>query len=173
MKNFLKLTSVILLIQALAISNLFAQNYKLESSAQKEILKSVNLEEKDDRENIEEFDFNQLFADARKFYSASQNWKKIKCEPINGFICAKHTCQERKPSTHLVIDKVKEVVKRCEDKRCEEFPARFTQLGVYYEVEAGGPIGTDIRILGDSRYKEIVMVGLDAYISNGNCEIVN
>jgi hypothetical protein len=72
----------------------------------------------------------------------------------------------------VILDKKKETITRCEGKNCETFPAKFNQTGVFVNVQTEGPVGTLIRILGDSRYKEITTVGLDAYIANGNCEVV-
>lgn len=55
---------------------------------------------------------------------------------------------------------------------CESFKAQFEQTGVYFNVQTSGPVGTLVRVLGDSRFKEIASVGLDAYIANGNCEVI-
>jgi hypothetical protein len=70
------------------------------------------------------------------------------------------------------LDKKKETITRCDGKMCESFGAEFKQTGVFFNIQTEGPIGTLIRVLGDNRYKEITTVGLDAYIANGNCEVV-
>jgi hypothetical protein len=117
-------------------------------------------------------DFSKLFAEADKHFRAAQAWKKIKCEPKTGFMCAKWECVKRDVKSYLILDKEKKMITRCEDKICEDYPAEFKRTGVYFNVQTEGPIGTLVRVLGDSRYKEISSIGLDAYIVNGNCEEV-
>ncbi len=125
----------------------------------------------DDREDLHKFDFDKLFSDAEKYYKDAKAWKKIKCEPKSGFICTKHECKEREAGGFIILDKENNMVKRCENKVCEEFGARFDQTGVFINIQAEGPVGTLIRVLGDYRYKEIATVALDAYINNGECVV--
>ena len=120
---------------------------------------------------IEGTDLKKIFDEAERYFSAAKAWEKIKCEPKTGFICTKRECAKRDTKTYLILDKKNKTISRCEGKMCESFPAAFKQTGVFYNVQSEGPSGTLIRILGDSRYKEITTVGLDAYIANGNCEI--
>ncbi len=127
---------------------------------------------KDSREEIKPFDFNKLFADAESYFKAAKAWKVIKCEPKSGFLCTKHECKKRDIKASIILDKKAKTITRCEGENCESFSAEFEQTGVFFNVQSKGPIGTLIRILGDSRYKEITTVGLDAYIANGNCEVV-
>lgn len=117
-------------------------------------------------------DLEKVFAEAEKYFKAAQDWNKLKCEPKSGFICTKRECLKKPVFTHLILDKKAKIISRCEKDVCEKFPAQFKQTGVFINVQTEGPVGTLVRILGDSRYKEITTVGLDAYIANGNCEIV-
>ncbi len=117
-------------------------------------------------------DLSKVFAEAEKYYKAAQDWKKLKCEPKSGFLCTKRECPKREVFTYLILDKKAKTITRCEKDICEKFPAEFRQTGVFVNVQTEGPVGTLIRILGNSRYKEITTVGLDAYIANGNCEVV-
>ncbi len=118
-------------------------------------------------------DLTKVFAEAEKYFSAAKNWKKLRCEPKSGFLCTKRECPKREVFTYLILDKEAQSIMRCEKDICESYPAQFRQTGVFTNVQSVGPVGTLIRILGDSRYKEITTVGLDAYIANGNCEVVN
>lgn len=120
---------------------------------------------------IKPFDFPKLFSEAETYFNAAKAWEKLKCEPKSGFICTKRECPKRESDAFLILDKKKKLVTRCEKDVCESFKAEFDQTGVFFNIKAKGPIGTLIRILGDSRYKEITTVGLDAYIANGNCEV--
>lgn len=121
---------------------------------------------------IEPFDFQKLFSEAENYYKLAKAWEKIKCEPKSGFICTKRECAKRDAKAFVILDKKKKTISRCEGDKCEEFPAQFKQTGVYFNVQTEGPIGTLIRVLGDNRYKEITTIGLDAYIANGNCEVL-
>lgn len=126
----------------------------------------------DDVPSLQGTDLNKVFVEAEKYFKAAQNWQKLKCEPKSGFICTKRECPKREVFTYLLLDKKTKSITRCEKDICESFPAEFRQTGVFMNVQTEGPVGTLIRVLGDSRYKEITTVGLDAYIANGNCEVV-
>ena len=122
---------------------------------------------------LQDTDLSKIFAEAEKYYKAGKSWQKLKCEPKSGFICSKRECPKREVFTHLILDKKVGTIMRCEKNICESYPAEFRQTGVFTNIQTQGPTGTLIRILGDSRYKEITTVGLDAYIANGNCEVIN
>jgi len=132
---------------------------------------------RDDRnprdEKLKDFDFNDVFKKAEKYRRESTSWKKLKCTPKTGFLCAKWSCTKRNVSSYLVLDKENQKISRCEVDECETIDAEFKQAGIYYNIHTSGPIGSLIRILGDSRYKEITTVGLDAYIGNGECEVIH
>jgi len=122
---------------------------------------------------IKPFDFQKIYQEAEVYYKAAKSWEKLKCEPKSGFLCTKKECPKRDIKAYLILDKKAKTIARCEGETCETFPAEFKQTGVFFNVQTEGPIGTLVRILGNSRYKEITTVGLDAYIANGNCEVIN
>lgn len=122
---------------------------------------------------IESLDVQKVYSEAEAYYKAAKSWEKLKCEPKSGFICTKRECAKRDIKAYLILDKKAKTVSRCEEKICETIEAQFNQTGVFFNVQSEGPIGTLVRVLGDSRYKEITTVGLDAYIANGNCEVVS
>ncbi len=142
---------------------------KISTSISKKHHKSA-LEE--DVPSLEGTDLNKIFAEAEKYFKAAQNWEKLRCNPKSGFVCSKRECPKRQVFTYLLLDKKAKTITRCEKDICESFAAEFRQTGVFTNVQTEGPVGTLIRILGDSRYKEITTVGLDAYIANGNCEVI-
>jgi hypothetical protein len=172
------LSSAILLIVANFIQINFAQarNSKIDFSSAIDLPESSKTTLKsslsEDVPMVESQDLKNMFLEAEKYYRAALNWKKIKCEPKSGFICSKWECIKREATTYLILDKENEKITRCEKNFCESFIANFRQTGVFTNIQTEGPIGTLIRILGDNRYKEITTIGLDAYISNGNCEIM-
>jgi hypothetical protein len=118
------------------------------------------------------FRSKKLFQEAENYFKLAKAWKQLKCEPKSGFICTKHECKRRDIKSTITLDKDKKTVTRCEEEKCEVFEAEFEQTGSFVNVQSKGAIGSIVRILGDSRYKEITTVGLDAYISNGNCNLV-
>lgn len=121
---------------------------------------------------IKPFDFENLFKQAESYFHLAKSWKKLKCYPKSGFLCTKHECKKRDIHSHIILDKDAKTITRCDNDFCETIKAQFDQTGVFINVKAEGPVGTLIRILADSRYKEINTVGLDAYITNGNCEVL-
>lgn len=142
----------------------FAKTTSLKSSeTKKEAIEAVQ---------IQPFDFQKLFDEAAKTFKIAKAWQKLKCAPKTGFICTKIECAKRDIKTHVVLDKKKETITRCDAETCETFAATFKQTGVFFNVQSDGPVGTLIRVFGDSRYKEITTVGLDAYIANGECVVV-
>ncbi len=130
---------------------------------------------KNDDTSLKKFDFNKLFEETEEYYRAAKSWKRLKCTPKTGFICDKKSCNKRNVNVFLILDKKAETISRCEGSadKCEVFEAELKQTGVYSNVHSTGPFGTLIRVLGDSRYKEITTIGLDAYIANGNCERID
>jgi len=160
----MKIRSFILAASLFAFAaNAFAKENSIKSNI------NTDLGKKDSRENISTLDFNKLFTDAEGYYKAAKAWTKLKCQPKSGFICTKHECKKRDIKATLVLDKKAKTISRCEGENCETFDAEFDQTGVFYNVQTKGPIGTLIRVLGDSRYKEVTTVALDAYIANGEC----
>ena len=149
----------------LAASASFAKEAKLHSSVTE---KRDPIEET----RIKPFDFNKVFKDAETYFKAAKAWNKLKCAPKTGFVCNKKECYKKDIKDSLLLDKTKKTITRCEGETCETFPAQFAQTGVFYNIQSDGPVGTLIRVLGDSRYKEITTVGLDAYIANGECTVI-
>ncbi|MBU6140595.1 MAG: hypothetical protein KGP29_03435 [Proteobacteria bacterium] len=153
-------------------SLLASQVFAKENAIKSDLDTKISIEKKDSREEIKSFDFDKLFAQAEKYFKEAKAWQKIECTPKNGFICTKHECNKRESISTLILDKKEKTITRCSGKDCETFPAEFEQTGVYFNIQTKGPVGTLIRILGDSRYKEITTVALDAYIANGECKVV-
>ncbi|MES2961216.1 MAG: hypothetical protein V4694_02415 [Pseudomonadota bacterium] len=165
----IKLTAIFLAIFALTSATAFA-------AAKTEKKTSLKIAEKKDPADdlkIQPFDFQKLFSEAETYFKAAKAWERLRCEPKSGFLCTKRECPKREVKAFIVLDKKAKTVTRCESEICETFPATFNQTGVFYNIQSDGPIGTLIRVLGDSRYKEITTVGLDAYIANGNCEVIS
>ena len=165
----IKLTAIFLAIFALSSSTAFAEA-KTEKKAS---LKTSEKKDPADELKIQPFDFQKLFSEAETYFKAAKAWERLRCEPKSGFLCTKRECPKREVKAFIVLDKKAKSVTRCEGEVCETFPATFNQTGVFYNIQSDGPIGTLIRVLGDSRYKEITTVGLDAYIANGNCEVLS
>ena len=168
--KFMKLFICFLSLLSFVVSEGFAKEIDLKNKIKNT---DLNTKKTDSRETIQEIDFKKLFSDAENYFNSAKAWKKLKCTPKSGFICTKHECKKRDINSFLILDKENKIIKRCEkENNCERFKAQFAQTGVYFNVQTSGPVGTLIRILGDSRFKEISTVGLDAYIVNGNCEVI-
>lgn len=184
-KTTMKIRFVILLATIASLANSCQMLNKAEDGVVKtavidpKITTSIDTKKKhkssleEDVPALQSTDLTKVFAEAEKYFSAAKNWKKLRCEPKSGFLCSKRECPKREVFTYLILDKTARTIMRCEKNICESYPAQFRQTGVFTNVQAEGPVGTLIRILGDSRYKEITTVGLDAYIANGNCEVTN
>ena len=168
--KFMKLFICFLSLLSFVVSEGFAKEIDLKNKIKNT---ELNTKKNDSRETIQEIDFKKLFSDAENYFNSAKAWKKLKCTPKSGFICTKHECKKRDIKSILILDKENKIIKRCEkENNCERFKAQFEQTGVYFNIQTSGPVGTLIRILGDSRFKEISTVGLDAYIANGNCEVI-
>ncbi len=139
-------------------NNIFATTLK--SSQEK------NLEE------IKTFDFERIFAETEQYFEAAKSWKKLKCHAKSAFICTKRECPELKliKDSHIILDRKSEILSLCKEKSCRYYAADFMQTGVFVSIRVKNSEGIFIRVLGNSRFKEISMIGLDAYISNGECE---
>lgn len=160
------------IFSTLILSLFFSQVFAAEIVNQ-DLKLEIKTETKDTREDLQTIDFTKLLTNAEKLYKDAKAWKKIKCEPKSGFLCTKHACKERPADHYLILDKEAQTVTRCEGKECDTIDAEFEQTGVFYNIQATGPVGVLIRVLGDYRYKEIATVALDAYIANGECVVIN
>ena len=168
--------SKIILLTILAFSFSAFSNVNAKTKAVTEKLPDIEIikgEKKvDERVDLGGRRIIKKFSEAQNYYKLAKDWKTLKCSPKSGFICSKHECKRRDIFSHVILDKNKKTVSRCEKDICETFEAEFEQTGSFINIQSKGAIGSIIRILGDSRYKEITTVGLDAYIANGNCELV-
>ncbi|MSP33794.1 MAG: hypothetical protein EXR06_02685 [Rickettsiales bacterium] len=161
---------------------------KIESAAskttdQKEVVakteakkSSTKIDSKDAKniEDIKTFDFERIFREANDYFIAAQKWKTIKCIPQSMYVCSKHECPKLKllDNAAIVIDKNNKTIALCRNKICQYYDAELNQTGVFVNVKVKGINGILTRILGDSRFKQISVVGLDAYITNGTCEAI-
>ncbi len=169
----IKFTILFAVVFSLLSSPSWSKENKIELSTKSKAEKtSKKSSVESDIPEIQSTDLTQVFSEAEKYYKAGQAWNKLKCAPVTGFICTKRECAKRDIQAYLILDKKNKMISRCEGEICDKFPATFRQTGVFFNVQTDGPVGTLIRILGDSRYKEITTVGLDAYIANGNCEVI-
>jgi len=144
--------------------------YKAEKSKdKKDKAKKVELK---DASEVKTFDFDRIFREANRYFEAAQSWKVLKCIPKTGFICSKRECPQIKipEPAALVMDRNQKTLAICRNRVCEYYPAQFEQTGIFTNVRVQNSQGLVIRVLGDSRFKEIVIIGLDAYITNGECE---
>ncbi len=125
--------------------------------------------------DVKTFDFDRIFKEADAYFNAAQKWKVLKCIPKSLFVCSKRECPKLNltGSSALIVDKDKETLALCRNKVCQYYTAEFEQTGVFVNVKVKNINGINIRILGDSRFKEVALVGLDAYITNGECEVLN
>ena len=173
-KNIIAISAVAFFASFSALASELPTEKPVKSDKELKINQTISKDVKlNKKEKVEGTDLTKVFEEAERYFNAAKSWKKLKCEPKSGFICTKRECAKRDTKTFIILDKESKTVTRCEGKICENFVANFKQTGVFFNVQSEGPSGTLIRILGDSRYKEITTVGLDAYIANGNCEIYN
>ncbi len=128
-------------------------------------------EEAKNVENVKTFDFERVLRETEGYFEAADRWKKIKCMPKTSFVCTKRECPEITfNDSYFVIDKKKETLSICRNQLCKLFKAEIKSAGVFHTIEIEDSNGILIKVLGDNRYKEVTMLGLDAYISNGECE---
>jgi len=125
-----------------------------------------------DTKDIKTFDFEQIFAEANQYYQDASDWKKIKCTPHSAFVCTKRECPKLTiyKGAYMILDRENSTVALCRDKICSYLQAKFEQTGVFVNVQVREEMGMHVKILGNNRYTEISMVGLDAYMTNGVCE---
>lgn len=120
---------------------------------------------------IKTFDFERVLAQTEHYYETSRKWKKIKCTAKTGFVCTKRECPQLKTvqDAHMILDRKEETISLCKNKLCRYYRANFRQNGVFTNIRLEDSDGITIKVLGDSRYKEISLIGLDAYVTNGEC----
>lgn len=132
----------------------------------------------DDKKNLKvnpEASLEDTLKEVDAYMTAARKWEKLKCIPKTSFVCTKRECLKRNMSVWLILDKNKGTVSRCEGGKetCYTYEASFVQSGVNINIQGKEPIGSMVKVLGDNRYKEIATIGLDAYVSNGECEVID
>ena len=121
--------------------------------------------------DVKTFDFERIFKETEEYFDAAMRWKRIKCTPKTTFVCTKRECPKiNTANAYIIIDRNEKTISLCKEKMCKFFKATINQTGVFNTVKVEDSEGIIIKILGDNRYKEITMIGLDSYISNGECE---
>jgi hypothetical protein len=122
--------------------------------------------------DITKFNFEKIFAEADEYFKAAEKWEKLKCTPETKFLCTKKECPKINitSSAHMILDKKSDIISLCNEAICEYYPAEFEQTGVFINAKVKKTSGIYIRVLGDSRYKAVNIIGLDVYINNGACE---
>lgn len=170
MKSLLSLVAILLLSSPVFAKTASETFVKLKG-AELKTPKIVSGNDKNLKVN-QEASLEETLKEVDAYMSAARKWEKLKCIPKTNFICTKKECLKRNIFVWLILDKNKGTVSRCEDKdHCYTYEASFLQSGVNINIQGREPIGSMIKVLGDSRYKEIATIGLDAYISNGECEV--
>jgi hypothetical protein len=168
----IKFTIILTVILSLLSCSSWAKENKINTTSPKITASIPKTSATADIPDFEPTDLTKVFAQAEKYYKEGQAWKKLKCQPKTGFICTKWECAKRDTKTFLILDKNDKTISRCEEGICDKYPAEFERTGVFFSVQSKGPISTFVRVLGDSRYKEITTIGMDAYVANGNCESI-
>ncbi len=163
----MKFTSALLFLSLIFSSNAFAKEDKVATKLDPKEVHSIKKPEK-----AKSFDFDKVMKKAEGYYDAAKKWKKLECHAKSGFVCTKHDCIKRPTKAVLTLDRKEDSVRRCEGSLCDDFEAEFDQTGIFVDVTSEGPIGSSIRVLGDSRYKEIAIIGLDVYVGNGECKTI-
>jgi hypothetical protein len=172
-KSLLVLIVIFLTISVIAFAKTTSESsLKLEGTE----LKTPKIA-KDNNKNLtvnQEETLEQTLKEVETYMNAARKWEKLKCIPKTNFICTKRECLKKNIFVWLILDKNKGTVSRCEGQdRCYTYEANFSQSGVNINIQGKDPIGSMVKVLGDNRYKEIATIGLDAYISNGECEVID
>ena len=165
-------TSMALETSSEAIKSKAVTQEKIESKTadQKEVVtktetkkSSTKIDNKDAKniEDIKTFDFERIFREANDYFIAAQKWQTIKCIPQSMYVCSKHECPKLKllDNAAIVIDKNNKTIALCRNKICQYYDAELDQTGVFVNVKVKGINGILTRILGDSRFKQISVVG--------------
>ena len=130
---------------------------------------------KNDSANLD-INFRRISIEMEEFVRSSRKWQKLKCMPKTGFVCTKWDCLEREVNNFIILDKKNKKISSCEianPNQCNIYDANFDGAGIFFNIQSKGDSGVLIRVLGDSRYKSIATVMLDAYIANGECTEIN
>jgi hypothetical protein len=99
----------------------------------------------------------------------AESWKKLKCTPRSHFRCEGSSCTYEPPVVHLILNRDRNIVSRCDAKGCDDFEGTFVSGGMYTNIQGIEPRGLLVKVLGNSEYVEVATSGLVTHVSTGAC----
>ncbi len=80
------------------------------------------------------------------------------------------SCENIKPVVFLLYNETSNTIYRCDDKPCDGYEMNKTESGLYTILEPITPRGFTVKISSDNSYVETTSLGLDQFISYGECK---
>ena len=154
------------------ISSLKHQNDQI-SQQIKDALLINNFEENNNSapEKLLSKDELKFDIDLKKLAYKLPSYTKI-CIPEKKYFCTNFenkNCEQVKASIFVLYDDNNNKICRCDNKPCDCFNILSENSGLYKNITPVKPNGTMYKISNIGEYIEIVSLGLDTYLSQGNC----
>lgn len=130
---------------------------------------------------LDEVDWNKPFEKNLALESVYKNSTQLPehntvCFPAKKLLCNSGACEIAEPNIFNLISgssvspSQHPTFSRCDSKGCDVYDSRFESPGEYVNVQPLDPKGMMFKMsLGDSKYLEVVTLGLDTLVSWGYC----
>jgi hypothetical protein len=111
-------------------------------------------------------------------YHSSTQWPahNTACFPAKKLLCNSGACENVEPKVFNLISgssqspSLTPTFSRCDAKGCDTYESRFEPSGEFVNVQPLNPKGMMFKMsLSDSKYVEVVTLGLDTHVSYGYC----
>ncbi len=130
---------------------------------------------------FDEVDWNKPFEKNLALESVYKNSTQMSvhntvCFPVKKLLCNSGACENVEPKVFNLITDASQSsslvpkFSRCDSKGCDTYNSRFEPSGEYVNIQPLDPKGMMFKLsLSDSKYVEVVTLGLDTHISYGYC----
>ncbi len=100
------------------------------------------------------------------------------CFPAKKLLCNSGACENVEPKVFNLITDASQSsslvpkFSRCDSKGCDVYDSQFEPSGEYVNIQPLAPKGMIFKMsLADSKYVEVVTLGLDTHVSYGYCAL--
>ncbi len=79
-------------------------------------------------------------------------------------------CENMKPEVFVLIDKSNNFSYRCDKNPCDKYPVKILDDEFFKNIKPINDKDFNLKISSDNKYYEFVSLGLDVFLSYGECE---
>ena len=179
-ENWLKIAVVLLLGISIFSFNLKKQTQNNENKEEQKIENDNKNKESDDVPKVGGMDFNLPFEKNKEIEYLYKNLTNLPkhhtaCFPVKKYYCTVDECNEITPTVFNLFggNRSYSTISRCDENPCDTYDTVFDDSGDYKVIQPVEPKGFIFKMsynTVDKKYIEVVILGIDTYITYGYCK---